>query len=101
MPEQKAIIELRQLAKHYGGVRAVADVDLTVGEGEFVTLLGPSGCAKTTIIRMIAGYVTPSSGRVLLDGRDITYTPPQTRRIGMVYQHYALFPHLTVEDNVG
>jgi mannopine transport system ATP-binding protein len=101
MPEGARIIELRELAKHYGGVPAVSAVNLAVAEGEFVTLLGPSGCGKTTIIRMIAGYVMPTAGQVLLDGRDITYEPPQRRRIGMVFQHYALFPHLTVEENVG
>jgi spermidine/putrescine ABC transporter ATP-binding subunit len=101
MPEGTPIIELRGLAKHYGSVRAVSAVDLAVAEGEFVTLLGPSGCGKTTIIRMIAGYIMPTAGQVLLDGRDITYEPPQRRRIGMVFQHYALFPHLTVEENIG
>ncbi len=95
------IIEVRNLRKDYGNVSAVSGVDLIVDEGEFVTLLGPSGCGKTTIIRMIAGYVMPTAGQVLLDGRDITYALPQTRRIGMVFQHYALFPHLTVEENVG
>jgi mannopine transport system ATP-binding protein len=101
MAEAAPIIELRALTKQYGGLSAVRAVDLAVGEGEFVTLLGPSGCGKTTIIRMIAGYVMPTAGQVLLDGRDITYEPPQRRRIGMVFQHYALFPHLTVEENVG
>lgn len=94
-------IELRGLGKYYGGVRAVSGVDLAVAEGEFLTLLGPSGCGKTTIIRMIAGYVMPTTGQVLLDGREITYEPPQRRRIGMVFQHYALFPHLTIEENIG
>ncbi len=101
MPGGTPIIELRTLTKFYGSVPAVDRVDLAVAEGEFLTLLGPSGCGKTTIIRMIAGYVMPTSGQVLLDGRDITYEPPQRRRIGMVFQHYALFPHLTVEENVG
>src|SRR5262245_17846587 len=101
MDAQPPIIELRALGKDYAGVAAVAGIDLAVAEGEFVTLLGPSGCGKTTVIRMIAGHVMPTAGHVLLDGRDITYEPPQVRRIGMVFQHYALFPHLTVEDNVG
>jgi len=101
MESHTPIIEIRDLRKDYGGVPAVAGVDLAVGEGEFLTLLGPSGCGKTTIIRMIAGHVMPTAGQVLLDGRDITYELPQSRRIGMVFQHYALFPHLSVEDNVG
>ena len=101
MASHTPIIEVRNLRKDYGGTPAVSGVDLTVDEGEFVTLLGPSGCGKTTIIRMIAGHVMPTAGQVLLDGRDITYAPPQSRRIGMVFQHYALFPHLTVEENVG
>jgi ABC-type Fe3+/spermidine/putrescine transport system ATPase subunit len=98
MEPSTPIIEIRSLRKLYGSVPAVAGVNLTVGEGEFLTLLGPSGCGKTTIIRMIAGHVLPTSGQVLLDGRDITYEPPQSRRIGMVFQHYALFPHLSVEE---
>jgi len=100
MPADTPIIELRGLSKQYGSVTAVSAVDLAVAEGEFITLLGPSGCGKTTIIRMIAGHVMPSAGQVLLEGRDITYEAPQRRRIGMVFQHYALFPHLTVEENV-
>src|SRR2546428_4908410 len=95
------IIRLDGLGKRYGAVEAVRDVNLEIAEGEFLTLLGPSGCGKTTIIRMIAGYIDASAGRIFLDGRDITDDPPQKRRIGMVFQHYALFPHLTVEDNVG
>lgn len=101
MESHTPIIEIRNLRKDYGGVPAVAGVDLAVGEGEFLTLLGPSGCGKTTIIRMIAGHVMPTAGQVLLDGRDITYELPQFRRIGMVFQHYALFPHLSVEENIG
>lgn len=101
MPGDRPIIELRGLSKQYGSVPAVSAVDLRVAEGEFLTLLGPSGCGKTTIIRMVAGYVMPTAGRVLLDGCDITYEPPQRRRIGMVFQHYALFPHMSVEENVG
>ncbi len=101
MPSSTPLIELRALTKSYGSVPAVSAVDLAVAEGEFLTLLGPSGCGKTTIIRMIAGYVMPTAGQVLMDGRDITYEPPQRRRIGMVFQHYALFPHLTVEENIG
>src|SRR5580765_4092515 len=101
MQPSAPIIEIRSLRKLYGSVPAVAGLNLTVGEGEFLTLLVPSGCGKTTITRMIAGHVLPTSGQVLLDGRDITYEPPQSRRIGMVFQHYALFPHLSVEENIG
>ncbi|MFE9245060.1 ABC transporter ATP-binding protein [Nocardiopsis sp. NPDC006938] len=84
-----------------GGTTAVADLDLTVRPGEFTTLLGPSGCGKTTTLRMIAGFLQPTSGRILLEGVDATRTPPEKRNIGMVFQSYALFPHMTLRDNVG
>ncbi len=81
-------------------VTAVDHVSLTIGQGEFVTLLGPSGCGKTTTLRLIAGFEFPNSGRILLDGKDIAHTPPNKREMAMVFQSYALFPHLTVFENI-
>jgi putative spermidine/putrescine transport system ATP-binding protein len=92
---------LRNLSKHYGPLAAVDDVSLAVPRGQFLTLLGPSGSGKTTILMTIAGFVEPSAGEVLLDDRPITRLPPEKRNFGMVFQGYALFPHLTVFDNVG
>jgi ABC-type Fe3+/spermidine/putrescine transport system ATPase subunit len=93
-------IRLDDVSVAYGGDDVLKHVSLTVGRGEFVTLLGPSGCGKTTTLRVIAGFVRPSVGRVYLRGGDVTDLPPNRRQIGMVYQHYALFPHLTVFENV-
>jgi putative spermidine/putrescine transport system ATP-binding protein len=95
-----ARLELDGLAKHFGSTVAVHDVSLDVRDGEFVVLLGPSGCGKTTTLRMIAGFVTPTAGRVRLGGQDVTATAPWHRNAGMVFQSYALFPHLTVAENV-
>jgi len=97
-----SIVEVESLTKVFaGGVTAVDDVSLQVGEGEFVTLLGPSGCGKTTILRIIAGFESPDRGRVLLGGRDVTDDPPYKRAVNTVFQDYALFPHMTVAQNVG
>jgi len=96
----QSILATQQLTKRFGETVAVDAVDLTVQEGEFVTLLGPSGCGKTTMLRMIAGYVEPTGGRILLDGADVTQRSPQQRNMGMVFQSYALFPHLTVFENI-
>ena len=93
-------LELSGLGKAYGPVAAVAGVSLAIAPGEFVALLGPSGSGKTTTLLMIAGFVPPDTGRVRLDGVDITALPPHRRNLGMVYQSYALFPHLTVARNV-
>lgn len=79
---------------------AVRDVNLDIRSGEFFSILGPSGCGKTTLLRMIAGFESPTSGRIILNGRDLTGIPPQLRAIGMVFQNYALFPHMTVSENV-
>jgi putative spermidine/putrescine transport system ATP-binding protein len=89
------------IRKTYGDVVAVADVDLTVADGEFFTLLGPSGSGKTTTLRVIAGFERPDTGRVTLGGADITEQPPYARDVNTVFQDYALFPHMTVTENVG
>jgi len=95
-----ARLQLTALTKTYGEVRAVAGVDLDIRQGELVVLLGPSGCGKTTTLRMIAGFIVPTAGEIRLGGRDITREPPWKRNTGLVFQSYALFPHLTVADNI-
>jgi iron(III) transport system ATP-binding protein len=94
------LLSLNNLSKLYGNVKAVADVSLAVEEGEFFGLLGPSGCGKTTTLRMIAGLETPNSGTISFENSDITLVPPERRGFGMVFQNYALFPHLSVYENV-
>ncbi|KJB88645.1 spermidine/putrescine ABC transporter ATP-binding protein [Paenibacillus sp. E194] len=94
------MIELVNVEKHFAGQPVVHPLSLTIGEGEFLTLLGPSGCGKTTILRMIAGFEQPSSGHIRLDGEDVTNLPPNKRNLNLVFQHYALFPHMTVEQNI-
>jgi spermidine/putrescine ABC transporter ATP-binding subunit len=93
-------VELRGVSKRYHDQIVLSATDLVIGEGEFLTLLGPSGCGKTTTLRIIAGFVEPTSGQVTFDGEDITYLPPHRRGIGNVFQDYALFPHLTVAENI-
>lgn len=93
-------VEVRGLRIFYGENEVVRGVNLSVGAGEIVSLLGPSGCGKTTTLRAIAGFIIPDYGDVLLHGRDVTETAPNQRNIGMVFQGYALFPHLSVFDNV-
>ena len=94
-------VRLASITKHFGSTVAVHEFDLDVADGEFVTLLGPSGCGKTTTLRMIAGLVEPTGGRVFFDDQDVTFLPPRARNIGFVFQTPALFPHLSVADNVG
>ena len=98
-------VEARNVVKEFGSgtaaVRALDDVSVAILEGEFFTLLGPSGCGKTTLLRLIAGFEMPSSGTILLNGADITYLPPNKRPVNTVFQSYALFPHLTVAENIG
>ena len=97
-----AILEIQNVTKTFrGGVRAVDDVTLAVEEGEFLTILGPSGCGKTTTLRMVGGFEFPDAGRVVLDGRDVTDLPPYRRPVNMMFQDFALFPHLTVAQNIG
>ena len=100
MSRDAADLELRDLRKTYGDFLAVDRVSLRVDHGQFVSLLGPSGCGKTTILRMIAGLIEPDSGRIMLGGDDITYRAVHRRNLGLVFQSYALFPHLTVFENI-
>jgi putative spermidine/putrescine transport system ATP-binding protein len=95
-----AQLEIQNLVKRYGDFHAVRDVSLNVADGEFLVLLGPSGCGKTTTLRMVAGFIEPTAGQVRLGGTDVTVLPPWKRNAGMVFQSYALFPHLTVAQNV-
>ncbi len=95
-----AFLDIRNLEKSFGANRVVKDFNLGIEQGEFISLLGPSGCGKTTVLRMVAGFETPTSGAIMIDGRDITGQRPNQRNIGMVFQAYALFPNLTVAENV-
>jgi spermidine/putrescine transport system ATP-binding protein len=94
------MIDVQSVTKRWGAFTAVDHVDLQIRAGEFITLLGPSGCGKTTLLRMISGFETPTAGYVMLDGRDVTHTPPYRRDVNQVFQSYALFPHLTVRENI-
>src|SRR5438046_7445435 len=101
MPQDRSVaIALEGVSKGFGKVAAVNDVSLSIGEGEFFSLLGPSGCGKTTSLRMIAGFEQPDAGRIVLQGEDVTKVRPNRRPVNMVFQHYALFPHMSVYDNV-
>src|SRR6266704_776278 len=100
-PPRKPALKLLGVHKNYGSVVAVAGVDLVVDEGEFFTLLGPSGSGKTTLLRLIAGFERPDAGRIELGGRDVTSVPPHLRDTNTVFQDYALFPHMSVADNIG
>jgi spermidine/putrescine transport system ATP-binding protein len=94
------LIRLSGVSKRYGSVSAVHPTDLDIGYGEFFALLGPSGCGKTTLLRMIGGFLAPSSGRVDIAGKDVTHLGPEKRDTNMVFQGYGLFPHMTVRQNV-
>src|SRR5213595_288307 len=99
-PKKTPALKIQGVRKSYGQVVAVAGVDLTVEEGEFFTLLGPSGSGKTTLLRLIAGFERPDAGRIELGGRDVTRVPPYARDVNTVFQDYALFPHMTVAENI-
>ena len=94
------VIVLEKVSKHFGSFVAVHEADFTIAKGEFFSLLGPSGCGKTTTLRMIAGFEQPTSGRILLEGSDVSRVPPYHRNVNTVFQHYALFPHMSVRDNI-
>ena len=100
-PSKAPIVRFEGVTKRFGKLVAVDNVTLDVGEGEFFALLGPSGCGKTTLLRMLAGFETPDEGRILIDGVDVSRTPPNKRPVNMVFQSYAVFPHMSVADNVG
>jgi spermidine/putrescine transport system ATP-binding protein len=99
-PAQDPVIALERVVKRFGSYVAVEKADFAIGRGEFFSLLGPSGCGKTTTLRMIAGFEQPSAGRILLEGKDVSRVPPYRRNVNTVFQHYALFPHMSVADNV-
>jgi putrescine transport system ATP-binding protein len=94
------LLRIEAVGKKFGGFRAVDQLSLDIRAGEFFALLGPSGCGKTTLLRMLAGFETPDEGRILLGGKDIAQVPPHQRPVNMMFQNYALFPHLTVRDNI-
>ncbi len=94
------IINIQHLSKSFGDKKVLDDISLYVNRGEFITLLGPSVCGKTTLLRMIAGFLQPDEGVILMDGKDIAGTPPHLRPLNTVFQRYALFPHLDVYDNI-
>src|ERR1700720_3484891 len=94
------LLEIVDVSKRFGAVAAVDRVSLAVEHGELFALLGPSGCGKTTLLRLIAGFETPDSGRIVIDGSDVTQVPPYRRPVNMMFQSYALFPHLDVAGNI-
>ncbi len=100
MSENRGIVSIEGVTKRFGSVVAVDNADISIREGEFFALLGPSGCGKTTLLRMIAGLEEPTQGRILIDGKDMTGIPPNRRPVNMVFQSYAVFPHMTVAENV-
>jgi putrescine transport system ATP-binding protein len=99
-PAARPLVRFETISKKFGGVTAVDQLSLDIYPGEFFALLGPSGCGKSTLLRLLAGFETPEEGRVLLDGADVTRVPPHRRPVNMMFQSYALFPHLTVEGNI-
>jgi spermidine/putrescine transport system ATP-binding protein len=97
---QRAFLEFENISKSFGNVRAVVNTSLSIKKGEFFSLLGPSGCGKTTLLRMVAGFEKPDTGKIYLNGEDITDLPPNRRKVNTIFQNYALFPHLSVWDNI-
>src|SRR5579871_4633647 len=100
MTQQDSIISLQNVSKHFGAVRAVDDVSFEIRRGEFFSLLGPSGCGKTTLLRMLAGFELPTTGEIFIDGQPMSPVPAYARPTNMVFQNYAIFPHLNVRENI-
>ena len=100
MTQQRGSVELVDVTKRYGDVVAVDAINLSVQAGEFLSLLGPSGCGKTTTLRMLAGFEQPDGGHIKINGQEVQGVPPYKRDVNTVFQHYALFPHMTVAENV-
>lgn len=100
MPDSGPMIEVRSVTKRFGGFTAVDNISLSIRAGEFITLLGPSGCGKTTLLRMLSGFETPDFGSIHIEGKDVTPLAPYKRNVNQVFQSYALFPHLSVRDNI-
>lgn len=100
MSQDEAFISIRDVSKAFGPVKAVNNVSIDIGPGEFFSLLGPSGCGKTTLLRMLAGFESPTSGEIIIDGQPMSAVPPHLRPVNMVFQSYAIFPHLNVRDNI-
>ncbi|MGL6211679.1 MAG: ABC transporter ATP-binding protein, partial [Paracoccaceae bacterium] len=101
LPADLPFLRIEGVSKSFGSFQAVKDVNLTVGKGEIFSLLGGSGCGKTTLLRMLAGFEEPTAGHIHLDGRDMAGVPPWERPVQMMFQSYAIFPHMTVAGNVG
>ncbi|MGK6317630.1 ABC transporter ATP-binding protein [Neorhizobium sp. DT-125] len=99
--ERNGFLELRGVASRYGSTQVLTDIDLSIAKGEFVALLGSSGCGKTTLLRLLAGFISPSAGEVKVRHRDVTHLPPDKRGMALVFQSYALWPHMTVAQNIG
>src|ERR1700735_3664962 len=99
-PNARPYVQVDRITKSFGDFKAVNDVSLNIYKGEIFCLLGASGCGKTTLLRMLGGFETPSSGKILIDGEDMTGVPPYERPVNMMFQSYALFPHMNVEQNV-
>ena len=99
-PDKKPFVRIENVSKAFDEMAAVDDISLEIFEGEFFSLLGPSGCGKTTLLRMLAGFEVPDSGRIIIDGEDMSNVPPYRRPVNMMFQSYALFPHLSVEQNI-
>src|SRR5256885_5054713 len=95
-----AYLELQDLHRNFGPVKALNGIQVELGQGEFLSLLGPSGCGKTTALRLVAGFDKPNGGAIVVDGKDVTRTPPNRRDMGMVFQAYSLFPNMTAQQNV-